>query len=83
MKSPVLTILVASAAIPAFAGSSEKLTEKNFGGLHELIQPKPSELIWKDAIPWRTDLWEARREAAAAGKPIFLWEMDGHPLGCT
>jgi hypothetical protein len=30
-----------------------------------------------------TSLWEARQKAAAAGKPILLWEMDGHPLGCT
>ena len=35
-----------------------------------------------DAIPWETSLWEARKKAAAAGKPILLWEMDGHPLGC-
>jgi hypothetical protein len=30
-----------------------------------------------------SSLWEARRKAAAEGKPILLWEMDGHPLGCT
>ena len=34
------------------------------------------------SIPWETDLWAAREKAAAAGKPILLWEMDGHPLGC-
>lgn len=34
------------------------------------------------AIPWQVNLWDARRLAAAEGKPIFLWEMDGHPLGC-
>ena len=28
-------------------------------------------------------LWQARERAAAEGKPILLWEMDGHPLGCT
>lgn len=35
-----------------------------------------------DTIPWETSLWEARKKAATAGKPILLWEMDGHPLGC-
>ena len=25
----------------------------------------------------------AQAQAAAAGKPIFIWAMDGHPLGCT
>jgi hypothetical protein len=84
MKALVtLSVLAACATAPAFAGSSDKLTEKNFAALHELIQPRPEELVWKEEIPWRTDLWEARREAAASGKPIFLWEMDGHPLGCT
>lgn len=81
MKS-ILCLLL---AVPtcAFAGSAEKLSAGNLTALHELIQPKADELVWKESIPWRTDLWEARREAAAAGKPIFLWEMDGHPLGCT
>ena len=32
---------------------------------------------------WLTDLWQARKLAARQGKPILLWEMDGHPLGCT
>lgn len=34
-------------------------------------------------IPWRTDLLAARRESNETGKPIFLWVMDGHPLGST
>jgi hypothetical protein len=28
-------------------------------------------------------LLEAQRIAAEAKKPIFIWAMDGHPLGCT
>ena len=83
MKALALTVFAACATLPANAASPPKLTEKNFAALHELLQPKSDEVIWKDAIPWRTDLWQARREAAQAGKPIFLWEMDGHPLGCT
>jgi hypothetical protein len=46
------------------------------------VLPTPGESAWLE-IPWETDLWEARRRAAAEGKPVFLWEMDGHPLGCT
>jgi hypothetical protein len=34
-------------------------------------------------IPWRLDLMAARAEAAKAEKPIFIWMMNGHPLGCT
>lgn len=50
--------------------------------LHQLIMPQTNEEAWEQ-IPWRTSLDQARREAAAAGKPLLLWEMDGHPLGCT
>jgi hypothetical protein len=50
--------------------------------LRDLIKPGAKEDRWA-TIAWRTSLWEARREAAKAGKPILLWEMDGHPLGCT
>ena len=46
------------------------------------VRPKADEVKWQ-AIPWQTDLWEARRLAAEAGKPIFLWAMNGNPLGCT
>jgi hypothetical protein len=53
-----------------------------FATLHALIRPAAGEDQWA-AVPWRTNLWQARQEAAAQGKPILLWEMDGHPLGCT
>lgn len=35
------------------------------------------------AIPWRTNLIAARREAQVQRRPIFLWMMVGNPLGCT
>ncbi len=53
--------------------------------LHELLaylRPKPEEMRWR-AIPWQTDLRDARRLAEEARKPIFLWAMNGNPLGCT
>jgi len=46
------------------------------------ILPSKEESAWLE-IDWKTDLWEARKEAAQSGKPIYLWEMDGHPLGCV
>jgi hypothetical protein len=50
--------------------------------LHRLIAPTAEENAWL-AIPWETDLAAAQQKAVAADKPIFLWEMDGHPLGCV
>lgn len=56
--------------------------EAGFDALHAYIRPKPEELRWME-IPWETDLWAARRKSLEAGKPIFLWAMNGHPLGCV
>jgi hypothetical protein len=50
--------------------------------LQAVIRPARGEDAWA-GIPWMTDLWEARKVAAKEGKPILLWEMDGHPLGCV
>jgi hypothetical protein len=60
----------------------EPIPSDQFPVLQALIKPKPGEERWLQ-IPWMTSLWEARGKAAAEGKPILLWEMDGNPLGCT
>jgi len=51
--------------------------------IHSLVKATKEENIWRDKIDWKTDLWEARQLAGKLGKPIFIWEMDGHPMGCT
>ena len=53
-----------------------------FARLHQAIKPRPEQRRWTQ-IPWEIDLWEARRLAREAGKPILLWAMNGHPLGCV
>lgn len=54
---------------------------ERFEALRAEVRPD-SEEQWRQ-IPWRISLLEAQREAVAAGKPLFIWAMDGHPLGCT
>ena len=75
---------MAAAAVVLLQGSAPAAEPEHhsFRELHALIKPKSSEENWAQ-IPWMTSLWEARQRAAAEGKPILLWEMDGHPLGCT
>ena len=54
-------------------------------GLDEKIRPllpRPGEERWLEA-GWRLDFAAARAEANRDGKPLFLWMMDGHPMGCT
>lgn len=62
--------------------ATEPIKPAHFQKLHALIKPQANEEKFMQ-IPWRISLWDARKEAAAEGKPILLWEMDGHPLSCV
>jgi hypothetical protein len=64
------------------APAADPIRPEQVGVLRALIKPDRGEDPWA-TIPWLTDLWQARQIAAREGKPILLWEMDGHPLGCT
>ena len=81
-----LNVFAVSGAFAAVAAApvrgAEPIRPGQFERLHAMIKPQPAEQKW-DQIPWMASLWEARKAAAAAGKPILLWEMDGHPLGCV
>jgi hypothetical protein len=71
------------ALVPASAArAAEPIRPGQFNDLQTLIRPCEGEQRWTQ-IPWLSSLSEARRRAAAECKPILLWEMDGHPLGCT
>ncbi len=59
----------------------EAVTEPEFETLHRSLQPTGEE-VWR-SIPWETSVLSAQQRAAAEQKPIFIWAMDGHPLGCT
>jgi len=37
---------------------------------------------WR-TVDWQTDLIAAQHLAIEQQKPLFIWAMDGHPLGCT
>jgi hypothetical protein len=50
-----------------------------FAAVRDRIRPRAEEELWK-TIPWKTSLLEARQVASRAGKPLFVWSMDGHPL---
>lgn len=75
-KIPIFFMLACCGA-PAFAAPAQKTAD-----IIAVIAPAKDEQAWLQ-IPWETDLAAARRKAVAQNKPIFLWEMDGHPLGCT
>ena len=80
-----VTLTLAAMAAERARAAPERgphLSAEQFQQLHTLIKPAPAEEKWAQ-VPWLSSLWDARKRAAAEGKPILLWEMDGHPLGCV
>ena len=73
------TLLLLGLAAPTSVGD---ISPTQFAQISALCTPGKSSSGWLE-LGWKIDLWQARQHAARAGKPIFLWEMDGHPLGCT
>jgi hypothetical protein len=59
---------------------SDRISQQEFERLHKSLEPTNE--TWK-TIPWRISLLAAQRTAAKEDKPLFIWAMDGHPLGCT
>ncbi len=49
--------------------------------LDYLVAPQ-RERDWEE-IGWRPTLAQAMSDAHEAKRPILLWAMNGHPLGCT
>jgi hypothetical protein len=69
-------------ALVAAPALGQELNEETFEGWRDAILPDASELVWSE-IPWRPTYWEALQEAQQLEKPVLLWAMNGHPLGCT
>lgn len=83
MHSAITTIIAFCALLvmyPSFAAAGE-LTEVEFQRLHKQLQVS-ADKPWR-TIPWKTAMLDAQQTAAQQAKPIFIWAMDGHPLGCT
>jgi hypothetical protein len=71
----VATLADGSSRLPAADGPEQ------FAELHRLIRSQPGELRFHE-IPWLLDVWEARKKAAAEGKPILVWSgAGGAPIG--
>src|SRR5262245_56323655 len=58
------------------APPAAELTSDTFTALQRQIRPQAGESRWLE-ISWLLDLHEARRQAAAAGKPLFVYSGGG------
>ncbi len=78
---------LAVAALLALTGSlhaqdADALTPETLASIRAHVLPSAEEQEWKQ-LGWRATLWDGVIDAQAARKPIVLWAMNGHPLGCT
>lgn len=74
-------VLVLATATAAQSNTVAPLGDAAFERLHAELCPKKKGK-WEQ-IPWTVDLLAARHRAIKAKKPLFMWSMNGHPLGCT
>ena len=74
-------LLLIALLLTPFKMSSAEISEEKFQELLSMLQPSDDE-IWR-SIPWTTSVLDAQRISCDEQKPIFIWAMDGHPLGCT
>ena len=58
------------------------LTSKSYEMWRNYITPTKNESLWK-SIPWRSSFRQGLLDAIEDQKPLLLWAMNGHPLGCT
>lgn len=83
---PTLTaaVLLAASSLSSVHAQEIDLVPdaENHADWVEFIHPSEDELAYEE-IGWRTQFWPAVEEAKALGRPILLWTMNGHPLGCT
>jgi hypothetical protein len=80
MRSFAALLLCLAAAVES--RPAQQLRGRTLADWRATIEPSPEELEWT-AIPWRASFFGALAEAQASGRPILLWAMNGHPLGCT
>ena len=80
MRRSLIAVLILASLSMSHAREAA-LDEKKFEELRAELVPAADE-PWR-TIPWKIALLEAQRQAALERKLIFIWAMDGHPLGCT
>lgn len=80
MQRLAAILLVLSCAL---AGAEDAVLNHNtLDAWRQRIDPTDEERI-AESLPWKANLLEGVKAAAAEDKPLFLWVMNGHPLGCT
>ena len=83
----LLSLIAFSLSVLAEENKAEKkspalINSKNAEKIKKYVLPEVSKITWQ-TIPWSSSLSDGVVKAQKEKKPIFLWAMNGHPLGCT
>ena len=75
-------LILQTALIVLLASSSCSMAQSDFRRELEKVT-KGIEDTSISKIDWYTDLVQAASVSKKSNRPMFIWVMDGHPLGCT
>ena len=73
--SPAQDAAVIEAELP-------QLRLEELGRWREHVLPAEAEVAF-ERLPWHASFAEGLRAAQEQARPLLLWAMNGHPLGCT
>ena len=74
VNASLLTLLISWLGSAHLA--AQTLDIERFDKLHRMVLPRKGELKWMSA-PWLTSIILARHQAAAEGKPLFIFADTG------
>lgn len=74
----MLALLLAACTL----GAAPELNDDTIDQIADAIRPRAAEVAFLD-IGWHESFHSAVNEARETNRPILLWAMNGHPLGCT
>ena len=59
-----------------------ELNDSNWIAWRDHLLPAEADIAF-ERIPWMAALGEGVRRANDEDRPVLVWVMNGHPLGCT
>ena len=78
-----VTILLGAEPQPGLdAPQPAKLTLESIGAWRAIIEPNDESCV-DLKIDWETTVRDGARRANVERKPLMIYVMNGHPLGCT
>lgn len=81
MRRVVGAVIGLVGALCASAGAQD-LGEADLARWREYLAPSETECAW-EGVAWRQSFRRGIADSQIDGRPILLWAMNGHPMGCV